>query len=530
MKRSLLLGVLAAIFVAGCSKGNFSEKASEGKENIFRYPIAELTKLDPAVVQDGDTIDVVQQIFEGLVQWDENSRVAPNLAESWDLTDGGKTYVFHLKKGVKFSNGKELTADDVKFSFERVCDPAIKSPNAKTYFNDIVGAVDKVDGKAKEVSGVKVIDPHTVSITIDKPRPYFLGKLNYISAAIVSKDAVPAGQEITSVDKMIGTGAFIADKYTPGQIFTMKANPNYHGGKPSIDGIERPILIDAATRLNKFKSGELDLVQLERQDIEGLRKDAKLADQIKTFSRPVLFYVGLNVKEYPPFAKRDVRRAFAMAINKKRIVDELLGGQNEIANGILPPGVLGYRDNAAAIGYDLEGAKKLLASAGYPGGKGLPPVKIYFRDGRPDIRIVADAVATDLNTGLGTQITLQARPWTQYLDEHTKNNHEFFHMRWGADYLDPENFLSVLLASYGNENHIYYKNDAYDALTRAGDVEHDEKRRLELYAQAEDLVLQDAPFIPIYFQKDAELISPRVQGLRESLFGHLPHTGVKLTR
>ncbi len=522
------VGLLALVMV-GCSKGNFSERASEGKEAIFRYPIPELTKLDPAVVQDGDSIDVLQQIYEGLTQWDEESRVVPCLAEKWEIQDGGTTYVFSIKKGVKFSNGREVKAEDFKYSLERACDPAIKSTTVETYLNDILGAVDKRQGKAKEIKGVQVVDDYTLKIQIDKPRPYFLGKLTYMASSVVCKEAVEAGKEIDKIGQMVGTGPFIADRYEPNQVFAMKANPNYHGGKVELAGIERPILKDASTRLNKYKSGELDLVQLERQDITGVEKDEKLKSQIKFFARPVLWYVGLNVKTYAPFADRRVRRAFAMAINKKRIVDELLGGVNQSANSILPPGVLGYREDAKAISYAPDEAKKLLAEAGFANGKGMPALRITFREDRPDIRIVAEAVATDLDTNLGVKVELRTRPWTIYLDEHNRKEHDFFHMRWGADYLDPENFLTVLLAGYGNENKINFADPKYDALTKAGDVEQDAAKRLALYAEAEDYVLQEAPFIPIYFQKDAELISPRVSGLRESLFGHLPHTKTKLS-
>lgn len=522
-----LLTLMVALAVAGCGKGNFSEKASEGKEAIFRYPIPELTKLDPALVQDGDSIDVIQQIYEGLTQWDEDSRIAPNLAEKWEVQDGGTTYVFTLKKGVKFSNGREVTAEDFKYSIERACDPKLQSPTVGTYLGDIIGVKERIEGKADSISGIEVVDPYTLKIRIDKPRPYFLGKFTYPAAFVVCKEAIGEG-EITSVQQMVGTGPFVAERYVPNLIFTMKANANYHGGKPKLAGIERPILKDASTRLNKYIAGELDLVQLERQDIEGVKKNEKLASQLKLFPRPAVWYVGLNLKTYKPFADRRVRRAFAMAIDKERIVNEVLGGVNQIANGILPPGVLGYRENANAIKYNPEAAKQLLAEAGYPGGKGLPPLKISFRDDRPDVRLVAEAVATDLNQTLGTKIELRTRPWSIYLDEHSSKSLDFFHMRWAADYLDPENFLSTLLASYGNENKIYFEDPKYDALTRAADVEPDEAKRLRLYAEAEDYVLQEAPFIPIYFQKDAELISPRVSGLRESLFGHLPHTKTAL--
>ena len=152
------------------------------------------------------------------------------------------------------------------------------------------------------------------------------------------------------------------------------------------------------------------------------------------------------------------------------------------------------------------------------------------RDGQPDVKLVAEALVTQLRQNLGINVTTQQYPWLTYLDKHNKRELKLFHMRWGADYLDPENFLSLLLASYGNENKVNYKNPTYDALCKKGDTWlGDEAERIKLYQQAEDIVLADAPFVPIYFEKQAELISPRVSGLRESAFGHLPHTTVTLS-
>lgn len=531
MKRAAVLLFCLPLLLAGCGKGNFSQRASEGKENVFRYPIVtNPTTLDPQVVQDGDTIDVIQNVYEGLVGWNEQNVPTANLAENWDLQDGGKTYIFHIKHGVKFHNGRELKAADFKFGFERACNPKLQSPTAATYLGDIVGVNERLAGKAPDVKGVSVVDDYTLKIQIDKPRAYFLSKLTYPVYFPVPKEAVDPDSEMKNLSQMIGTGPYKITQYVKDQIVVLTANKDYHGGAPQIEKIERPVITDATTRLNKFKSGEVDLVPLERQDVKPLQADPTYKDQLQFFPRPALWYVGMNLKQYPPLAKRDVRRAIAMAIDKKKIVQELLGGINTEANSILPPGVFGYRENAKVIPYDPEGAKKLLAQAGYPGGQGFKPMTIYYRADRPDIEIVATAVATQLRQTLGLDVKLQSLEWRNYLEKHNRHELPFFHMRWAADYLDPENFLSLLLAGYGAENKIDYANPEYDALCRQGDASQDPAERQRLYAQAEDIVLQDAPFVPIYFQRDAELISPRVHGLRESLFGHLPHTTVTLTK
>ncbi len=529
MNRAAFIGLLASIvLIAGCGKGNYSQQNNSQKGNILRYPLPELTKLDPAMVQDGDTIDVIQQVFEGLVQWGEDSKVHPNLAEKWEVSKDGTVYTFHIKPGVKFSNGREVEAQDFKYSIERAADPKFASPTIATYLAAIVGMNERVNKKAPDVSGVKVVDKATLTITIDKPRPYFLGQLTYPVSFAVCKEALKDGAEITAVEQMIGTGPFIAKSFQPDQQITLTANKGYHEGAPKLDGIERPIIKDAMTRLNKFKNGELDITRIERQDIPGLKSDATFGSQIKYYDRPSLYYVGLNVGTYPPFKNKLVRQAFAMAIDKEHIVKDVLGGVNKVANSILPPGVVGFRENATDIKYNPTEAKRLLAQAGYPNGKGMPPLVLTHRDGQPDVALVAEAVVTELQTNLGIEVKTNKQAWTAYLDKHNKSQLDFFHMRWAADYLDPQNFLSTLLSTTGNENHNNYSNAAFDALCAQADTSMDEALRMQTYAKAEDMVLQDAPFIPIYFETAAELMSPRVKGIRESLFGHLPHTTTSL--
>ncbi|CAN5373127.1 ABC transporter substrate-binding protein [soil metagenome] len=531
MKWASLVALAALALVAGCGKGNFSQKASESKLNVFRYPIVTSpTSLDPGKVQDGDTIDALQQTFEGLVGWGEDNKPTPILAEKWEITDGGRSYVFTLKKDLKFSSGNPVTAEDFKACLERNCDPKFASPTAETYMTDIVGVKDVIAGKTKEIDGVQVIDPMTLKITIDKPRPYFLGKLTYPIAFVFDRKALAdPSKEMKDVSEMIGTGPYAVSKFVPEQVMEFKANPSYHGGAPKIDGIQRPVVKDPAQRLQLFRNGEVDLVQLERQDLKGVQDDPALKPQLKLFDRPAFWYIGMSLKGYAPFKDVRVRQAVAQAIDVDNIVDNILGGVNKKADGIVPAGVFGHRDSGQKTWkYDPEAARKKLAEAGYPDGKGLPDFEMSFRESRPDIALVAQQVASDLKKNLNMNVTLRTMEWASYLTKNNKKQIPFFHMRWAADYLDAENFLSTLLASYGHENKVYYSNPQFDALCREADTSLDEKKRLELYGKAEDIALQDAPYLPIYFQRDAELISPRVKGLRESAFGHLPHTTVTL--
>ncbi len=531
MRKAALLLVLP-LGLVGCGKGNFGARsaATNAKTGIFRYPIVtKPTTMDPGKVQDGDTIDVIQQVYEGLVGWDEKNEVAPKLAEKWDVTDGGKTYVFHLRKGIKFSDGRDVTAQDFKDCIERNCNPKLASETVADYMTNIVGVSDAIAGKTTSVSGIKVVDPQTLSITIDKPRPYFLGKLTYPCAFVFDiKKVTDPTKEITSMDQMVGTGGFKFTKVSPDTEIDMAANEGYWDGKPPLSEIRRPYIGDASTRLNAYKSGDIDLVQLERADVAGLKSDPTYGAQIKMFDRPSTWYIGLNCNVYPVLKNPKVRLALAMAIDKDKIVNDTLGGVNQKADCIVPPGVFGHRDKVDAVPYDPAGAKKLLAEAGYPNGEGIPKMEMSYRNNRPDIRLVAEAVGAQWRSNLGVNTTFRALEWGAYLDANNKKTLPLFHMRWAADYLDAENFLSTLLASYGNENKVNYSNPKFDALCRQADTSQDPEERKRLYGQAEDIALHDAPHIPIYFQRDAELIRPSIKGMRESLFGHLPHTKVTI--
>lgn len=529
MRKAVLLLLSLPLGLMGCGKSNFNNSGATAKTGIFRYPIInKATTMDPGKVQDGDTIDVIQQVYEGLVGWNEKSEVSPRLAEKWELTDGGRTYVFHLRKDAKFTSGRPVTAEDFKRCVERNCDPKLHSQTVSTYLTDIVGVRDMIDRKAQAISGIKVIDPNTLSITIDKPRPYFLGKLTYPCAFVFDLERLKdASKEITAIDEMVGTGPFKFKDVQIEQQVTMVANDGYWDGKPALREIQRPYMPDPSTRLNAYKNGTLDLVQLERADIAPLQKDAQFKGDVKLFDRAAMHYVGFNVRTgYKPLQDARVRQALAMAIDKDAIVNDTLGGVNRRADSIVPPGCFGFRENVKKVPYDVTQAKKLLAQAGYPDGKGFPKMEMSYRNNRPDIRLVAEAVGAQWAKNLGIKTTFRALEWATYLDIHNKGELPLFHMRWGADYPDAENFLSTLLASYGNENKIGYVNPTYDALCRQADTSGDPEVRKRLYAQAEDLVLWDAPFIPIYFQRDAELVRPSVKGLRDSIFGHLPHAKV----
>lgn len=543
------MAALVSVLLTGCTTGKHDDSthaASGGASgqaqngggkatgNVLRYAlISEPTTLDPAKVEDGTTIDLLQNVFEGLVRWDVQNNIAPSLAEKWELSPDGLTYTFHLRHGVKFQkNGRELTAEDFRYSLDRACDPKTASPIASTYLGDIAGAAERLSGKATDIAGVKVIDPYTLQITLTGFKPYWLGNMTYLCAFAVCKEEIAKTNGEITETSAIGTGPFMIRSYTKGTQVALDANPTYYAGRPKLDGITRPIITDGGTRLSSYQSGELDIVDVSARDLDNINANADLKKDMQTFPRAATWYVALNQDSTDsPFKKKEVRQAFAMAIDREAIVRVALKGLADPATGIVSPHLGDYVSTCKLLPYDPAGAKKLLAQAGYPDGKGFPKLPITYRNDMPQVQSTSEVIAQQLKDNLGVDVQPQPMQWGDFLKERTAKTMPLSHLRWGADYADPQNFLSLLLHSSkkvnGKEDHpengVGYNSPQFDALCDQADKEHDHAKRMTLYQQAEQIAVTDAPWVPLYFGRDVELVKPRVKNIRDSLFGHLPY-------
>ncbi|MDX2066761.1 MAG: peptide ABC transporter substrate-binding protein [Fimbriimonadaceae bacterium] len=513
------------LWAAGCTPGGFSKKQAVGGELQFRYAMhASPTTLDPGKVQDVDTSDLLQNIYQGLVAYDDKNEIVPVLAESWTVEDGGKRYRFRLRGGLKFHSGRAVKASDVVYSLNRHVDPKFGSPTAG-YLSDIVGYADVLAGKATVLKGLSAPNDSEVVIDLDAPRPYFLGKLTYPCAFVVNPER--AKGEITVETRADGTGPYRLRAYAKDQEVLLEAFDGTVGGRPPTGVLVRPIIKDAATRLLKYRNGELDILTLERQDMAAVEKDAKLRADVVEVPRPVIYYLGMNQARFAPFRDARVRRAFMLGINRKKIAEDVIG--LPYAKGFVPPGVTGHRADLAGVPFDPSAARRLLAEAGYPEGHNFPALTITYREGRPDSQLLAVSAVTDLKKNLGINVSARAMEWRSFLEARNAKQLQFVGLSWYADYLDPENFLSFLMRSDASENRDGYANPEFDALCRQADVEMDPSKRTSLYHQAEDILLEDAARIPVYYGRDILLVSPRVSGLRTNLFGTMPHATVTVS-
>ncbi len=524
------------LLLTGCTPSQQTEthtnkpSATTNKPGILRYALAaEPTNLDPMLIIDVSTGEMLGQVYEGLLTINEQNEIVPQLAAALPtVSKDGRTYTFKIRPGAKFHNGRQVTAEDIRYTYNRYLQPSLNSPGAMIVLDDILGAKEVATGKAKEVSGIKVLDPMTVQITLISPRPYFLGKGTTVP--IMAKEAVEKGAKdeqgnhAIDVSNSIGTGPFRLKAYQRQSKVVLEANPDYYDTPPKLQGIERPIVLEPKTVRNLYDTGEIDDIPAEPvEDYQQDKDNPELKGQ--TFLNPTarFDYIELGEKRFAPFRDKRVRQALAYAIDKDAIVKSVLEGVGKKAVGIMAPGMPGHDPNFPGIPYDPEKSKKLLAEAGYTAQKPLPPFVLTVREQSPVWQRTAQ-VLKEQWAAVGVTVNLQEMEWGTVLKNEANKDYDANMMGWTAGYLDPNSVLSAIFRSDSPQNTIGYADPEMDRLLNAADTDPDPAKRLALYHQAEEKAVQDAVVIPLDFPIAPELRKPYVSGVRYNLFGVLPHT------
>ena len=523
----LLLGMAA---LAGCTvQSNTGSSASSsgaptgtsgaaGADKTLRVVMTiEPTTLEPANLPDITTTELVMNSFECLTRYNDKNAIEPALAEKWEISPDGKTYTFHLRSGVKFHNGREMVADDVKYSFERAVAPKTASPVAANYLDGIVGLKEVTSGKRPDLPGIKVIDPHTVTITLDRPRAYFPGMLTMPTNSIVCKEAVAKTDGQVTAASYIGTGPFAMEKYEPGKQIVLKAFPDYWGGAPKVDRIEMPIILNPQTAYDNFVTGKLDVfVGVDNARYKQDHDAGKLTGEYRVTDYADFAYLAMQETKQPVFAKQAVRQAIGMAIDKEQILKVAYQGVGSVATGVLPPEMpnSGKAPTIPTPAFNPAKAKQLLAAAGYPDGKGIPDLNLSIIQQRPVVLSVAEIVRSNLKENLGINVTIQQLEAGQFYKEEQKHALEFYYTGWVADYLDPQDFLSTLFKTSSSINRSSYSNPQFDALCDQADALSDPQKRAALYGQAHQILMDDMAAVPIVFVKRISLVHTDVQGWR----------------
>jgi len=465
--------------------------------------------LDPAIVTDAVSASYIVEIFSGLVTIDKDLKLAPDIARSWEISPDRKTYTFHLRDDVVFQTTyRQVTASDFKYSMERTANPDTASTVAEAYLGDIVGAKDMINGTANEISGIQVVDDFTLKITIDQPKPYFLAKMACPTAFVVDKTQVEADRR-NWTRKPHGTGPFLVKDWQLGESLTLQANQRYYGDAPTLGTVN--FILSGGSQLTMYEDDEVDVAGISINDIDRvLDANDPLHSEYLSADSMSVSYLGFNTQK-PPFDDAKVRQAFALAIDLEKIVEVVRKDMLPVAHSIMPPGLPGYNANATAGSFDPEKAKQLLAESKYGGPDNLPKITLSQVGAGATAGDDIQAMVEMWKQNLGVEVEIQQTDEATFWRDLDKRSYQMFAAGWVMDYPDPEDILDILFYSESHQNSTGYNNPRVDELLVQARTEQDSAKRMSLYQQAEQLILADMPWVPLYNGRDHVVVKPYVK-------------------
>lgn len=495
------------------SGGKDSGGSSGGNKTLVFGRGGDSTSLDPSRTTEGETFKVTINIYETLLTFeDEGTAVEAGLAKSWEPSEDGLTYTFELQEGVKFHDGTDFNAEAVVKNFERWA-----SGNAEQfpYYNTMFGGFEGDEGHV--IESVTAEGDHTVVFKLKRPQAPFLKNLAMDMFAIASPTAFEEQGDNDFERNPVGTGPFKFVEWKPNDSITIEKFDDYwQEGLPKLDKVIFRSIPDNAARLNALTAGEIDLADgINPSDGESIENNADL----QLFERPSMNigYLGLTVTR-EPFDNKLVRQAMNHAIDKQSIIDAFFEGRADIAVNPMPPSISGYNEDIKGYDYDPEKAKALLEEAGYGDGFemelwAMPVPRPYMPDGEK----VAEVIQKNL-ADIGVTAKIVSHEWATYLDLASKGEADAFMLGWTGDNGDPDNFIYALLDedNIGSNNYTYFKNDETHKLLIEAQTEVDESKRIELYKKAQEILHDEAPWVPLAHS------TPLLAGAKD-ITGFLPH-------
>ena len=536
----LIVFVLAAFVAVACGSDSSEEGADSGEQSavlteptpvpseptatapaseptvggVFRRQWADPPTLDPHLTTDTTSSFVVVELFSGLVTLNTDLELVPDIAERWEISADGLQYTFYLRPNAKFHDGKPVTAQDFKWSIERAAAPETASPVADTYLNDIVGALDYIKGDATEISGIRVVDDTTLSITVDQPKAYFLAKLTYPTAFVVDRATVEAGGRGWT-DNPNGTGPFRLKEYKIGERIVLERNEHFYREPAKVD----TILLNLAggQSMAMYENDEIDITGVSLFDLERVLDPNEPLNKELVVAPPdfSISYIGFNTS-MAPFDDPKFRQALNHAIDKELIATEVLSDLVVPAFGILPPGFPGYNENLVGLRHDKELAQRLLNESNYADAESRPRIVITVPGTGGTIGLDLEVVIEMWRQVLGVEVEIQQVEWATYLEDLSDAKFQAYAgLGWQADYPDPQDFLDILFHTDSALNHGAYSNPELDAILERARTQQDPLERISEYRRAEEMIVEDGAWVPLWYTGERHLLlKPHVHGYR----------------
>jgi len=467
------------------------------------------TTLDPALIVDVTSGRIAAKLFNGLVKLDEMGKIVPDLATDWDVSQDGRTYTFRIRSGVHFSNGRELTARDIEYSFKRLLSPEVASPRG-WILSHVVGAREFSDGKSGSVAGISVKDAHTVAITLDSPFAPFPYLLTMPNAAIVPEEEVKKWGADFGFHPA-GTGPFVLANWEQDVRLVLTSNDGYFGRVPHVKHLEYRIIPEDLTAIVEFENGNLDVLEIPSAEIPYYLANDRWKPFILSRTGLNIYYLGFNCQQ-EPFRDVRVRRAVSYAIDTRKIAATVLEKRVEPATGPIPPGLIEEPALTTGYDYDRERAVRLLNESGLA--KGFR-TKLFLNTGREELS-VCEAIHSYLRD-VEIEAELVPLEWSAFKKAVASGEAPLFYLSWWADYPEPENFLFPTFHSsnWGAAgNRARFGSTEIDHAIEDAQRTLDDTERWRKYRETEKMVVDEAPWVFLWHRKEFVLHRPRVEGLK----------------
>ncbi|MBI4278670.1 MAG: ABC transporter substrate-binding protein [Armatimonadetes bacterium] len=511
--------LLAGLLLSGLLAAGTA--AAPGAPKVFRMVLGgDALTLDPALGNDLQAILVTSNLYSTLVRADAEGNFYPDAAASWRTSPDGRTWRFVLRDNLRFHNGRAVTAQDVKYSLERLAWPETRSPNARTLLGDVVGFEEVAAGRTRQLSGVRAVDDRTVEIRVNFPmRGEFLARLSFAGTAIVAREIVEAGGKTWDEKASAGTGPYRLVTWTRNMRIAMERFSGYFGGAVKVDRVEFIVLPEGATQLAMYENNEVDLAAVPIAEYRRVSAHPVLSKELITGRRSQALFLGLNPRVYPAFRDVRVRRAFAHAINREAIVRTVFQGLYRVANGLVPPGVPAHNPSLRGHDYNPERARALLAEAGWSGR--LPPLSLPFNPRGADYRLLAEPVAAMLRQNLGVQTQVPLMDYARFrAEQQALDKFQAFVAGWSAPFHDPMWYLDGVLYSKSPNNWTNYNSPEYDRMLDQALAIVDPRARTRALQQAEaKAIADDLALVPLMYSEFLYLKKPHVKGIETFTMG-----------